>query len=684
MRANPEAQRFVICTTSLALAILLPLCVGMGSPGVSGLLIIVGIAGSVVALGRAFSLVLRWPLDFPGTVAIEAVAGAAVFSVLGFLLMVTAELSMGALLALVAFTSATFYGIAWSSRVIVPAAKTLRPTLIDAAALILGSALSTLWNRELLGSLETMAQTGIFQGWRDFFLHATEITYLKNHAALLGQSVYLSGAPQIFYHRCSYVIAAVVSGSLGMSSMAAACVVWSSLGLILMAAGAYGLGATLAGRRAGLFAMVTLFVLPDSSTYWLQNGFFSFHWLVLIAPGSGYGIALILAALAFFVAGRQKKCAFLQLTGLFFAGLSLLFKAQTAIPGTILMAVLLFASWQPVRRGQRWAACGVILVLGAGAIWACEQIPLAPHFITGRHDVLGFFSIVHAMGPSRYSEWFSQWRLHAGGLTQGVAGTGLLLVAAFGALVPTLIAALIWRGNKSWAWPFRAIPAASLAAYFAVVYFVPQAAGGDVTEFGHRSFVLVYAIFVVALIAHLSSIFQEFAPRNQRTHFATWLLAVFAVVAGLGYVWRASEHAQRSTLAWGPDFTRTPVSVDLQNAANFIRRKARPDESVVTANGDPKAIIAALTERAAFLSRVSIYNAGGTALEQLARTRGEALDELREAKKLADLAAWAERQNRRWLLVQKSDVPLWPEALFAASAFRAGEICVYDLRSAGG
>jgi hypothetical protein len=40
MRANPEAQRFVICTTSLALAILLPLCVGMGSPGVSGLLII--------------------------------------------------------------------------------------------------------------------------------------------------------------------------------------------------------------------------------------------------------------------------------------------------------------------------------------------------------------------------------------------------------------------------------------------------------------------------------------------------------------------------------------------------------------------------------------------------------------------------------------------------------------------
>ena len=285
MRANPEAQRFVICTTSLALAILLPLCVGMGSPGVSGLLIIVAIAGSVVALGRAFSLVLRWPLDFPGTVAIEAVTGTAVFSVLGFLLMVTAELSMGALLALVAFASATFYGIAWSSRVIVPVSKTLRPTLIDAAALILGSALSTLWNRELLGSLETMAQTGIFQGWRDFFLHATEITYLKNHAALLGQSVYLSGAPQIFYHRCSYVIAAVVSGSLGMSSMAAACVVWSSLGLILMAAGAYGLGATLAGRRAGLFAMVTLFVLPDSSTYGLQNGFFSFHWLVLIAPG---------------------------------------------------------------------------------------------------------------------------------------------------------------------------------------------------------------------------------------------------------------------------------------------------------------------------------------------------------------------------------------------------------------
>ena len=81
---------------------------------------------------------------------------------------------------------------------------------------------------------------------------------------------------------------------------------------------------------------------------------------------------------------------------------------------------------------------------------------------------------------------------------------------------------------------------------------------------------------------------------------------------------------------------------------------------MVAANGDPKAIVAVLTEQAASLSRVSIYNAGSAALVQLPRTRGESLDELRGAKKLADIAAWAKRQNRRWLLVQNSDVPLWP------------------------
>jgi hypothetical protein len=194
---------------------------------------------------------------------------------------------------------------------------------------------------------------------------------VKNHHALHGQFIYLWGAPQIFYHRASYVIAAMVSGSLGVTSMAAACVVWPSVGLLMMGASAYGLGAALACRWVGVFAVTALFLLPDASTYGLQNGFFSFHWLVAIAPGSGYGIALLLTALSCFVTGEREQRWSLKLAGLFLAGLAALFKAQIAIPGTMLLAGLLFASWQPERRWHRWAAAGSIAGLAAGAFWAC-------------------------------------------------------------------------------------------------------------------------------------------------------------------------------------------------------------------------------------------------------------------------------------------------------------------------
>jgi hypothetical protein len=161
MRANPELRRLTAIAAGLAVAIALPLSVGLGWLGPMGLLVMLTISLSIAALGRALLLTLQWPSDAPGTAAIEVVAGSAMLSVLSFFVMVNAGLTMSVLLALVAGASVALWALASRMR---PSVPKVRPALIDASVLVLASALAALWNRELLGSMATLADTGVFVG----------------------------------------------------------------------------------------------------------------------------------------------------------------------------------------------------------------------------------------------------------------------------------------------------------------------------------------------------------------------------------------------------------------------------------------------------------------------------------------------------------------------------------------
>ncbi len=203
------------------------------------------------------------------------------------------------------------------------------------------------WARQTILAVATADDAGVFTAWQDYFLHAAEITYLKHYTAFDGTSLYLAGSPQPLYHRASYAMASVFSELGGVPSLETATRFWLPTGLVLCMTGLHTLGSALAGRLGGVAAVVLVFLLPDASTYGFHNRFLSFHWLLQIAAGSGYAVAMVLLGLTVIVtadrARHWRACAVAM--GLVMA--SAAFRMHVGVLAGGMTALMALSAWRP-------------------------------------------------------------------------------------------------------------------------------------------------------------------------------------------------------------------------------------------------------------------------------------------------------------------------------------------------
>ena len=176
---------------------------------------VVGIAPSAAALlvaalsllyGRALGSLFRVPLTASHRNAFELVAGFGGVSLVH--LTATAVLNLTALAALpvdLVCGAALFAGTVVRRRPVIaqPAARRRAAVAIDVCVIVACGALVAFWTRETTLSIPEAERTGLFRAWQDFFLHASEITYLRDYPAFGRHVQYLAGAPQPLYHRGS-------------------------------------------------------------------------------------------------------------------------------------------------------------------------------------------------------------------------------------------------------------------------------------------------------------------------------------------------------------------------------------------------------------------------------------------------------------------------------------------------
>jgi hypothetical protein len=687
-----ELKAFAALMAALAMALLLPVWFGAGSAGLLQALAVVVISLLSTLAGSLLASWNPWLKRQALTVPVIVVGGFVALSLLH--LTATAALQLdarGALLVdglvITGLAALTWYRQVKAGHVpdlhdVSEQRAAWRAHVVDIGMLLLISCIVTLWTREALRSVHEAQVTGILRVWNDFLLQASEIKYLENYPAFAGHSPYLADTAQPFYHRASYALSAVYSWISGDGPLETATYFWTPAGIILLGMGAYAFGIALAGRRGAALAVLALFLAPDASMYGLRNGYFAFHWLIQVAPGAGYAMAIALLALGIYVVAAQHARLGFVVAAAAFAGFSVFFRVHVAIPAVGMFAILVLVGWRPAKMWH-WFAVALCGLAGAvGAVFASEHIALAPHLLTGQKDYLRYIEAVHAATPTAYERLYAAWTVGASEAYNVWLGYALMLMAELGALLPALILTTLLRvraGVSSWR--IDCIPYVLLCVHAGITFLLPTAANGDITEWSHRSFVLVYAVILVFEAAVLAGWWL-----NRKAAIAVrWptRLAVPAAltIAGLMVPWFYGKNIQYGSLRDGPTACATPMSPDMFRTTQYLREHAQPADRMLASDTDPLAVAVALTGLQAYVSRVDLYAKLGGQLGAIAITRWKENAMLRNVRSFHELAAFGRYSGVRWYLLRQQDMPWWPQAVLDRAVYVSGGMRVFDLQA---
>ena len=138
-----------------------------------------------------------------------------------------------------------------------------------------------------------------------------------------------------------------------------------------------------------------------------------FNWMLQTLPGSSYAVAT-----AMMVFGLLKIATTTQRSALLWAASGLVaaiaaLRAQLFIVMALAWIPLFLAAWQPRQKWLRPAAAMAIVVIGLIGVIGAEYISLAPHFISGHNNAVGFFQLIHGLELRTYPHFLLQftWRV---------------------------------------------------------------------------------------------------------------------------------------------------------------------------------------------------------------------------------------------------------------------------------
>ena len=409
-RVAPAVGAFTIAMAAPAIA-------GGQAPPLAQVAASLVIAILAVIYGRSLATFVALPPEAAFAASFVIVVGLVALSLVH--LSATAALRLSAVHALWidVLVAAVLAAVAFrASKVIGPARSEVGESPIgiaaDAVALVCIAGIASVWAREAITAFSDAQASGVFWVWQDYFLHATEITYVRDYATYGGESFTCAAcrsrstiAQATPCRHCSRrSVVPVASGTTAF---------WLPLGLTLCGFAAYGLGAAVGGRAGGVAAAAVLFLVPDASRL-AGNPWFSFFWLVQTGGGPGYAIAVSMIALALLLGRTRAPVSRPVLAAVVLAACAAPFRVHIAAVAVPVVWSMALAIW-PASTRKKLLAIALVAMLGTAAALAFERITLAPHFFTARPDSRAFFTFVLAQGSDQGAS-IGGWRtVHRGG-----------------------------------------------------------------------------------------------------------------------------------------------------------------------------------------------------------------------------------------------------------------------------
>jgi hypothetical protein len=515
-------------------------------------------------------------------------------------------------------------------------------------ALALCGAATLFWCWDIAQVPHVLLRDGVLATWTDQFQHGATISQFGDPRGEGRRSNLLAGAPLSAYHYASYLLPAALAWPLDLPGLPLATSVWLPIGFFTVCAGAYVLGAALAGPFGGIAALAVLTLLPDAASYGLANRAFGYYWHQLEVPGGTYAVGACLVAFALLRRGASAASALL---------------IAAALPIRLHVFVLAFPAWLisiALLRGRR-------LLLGAVAAGFALFVLAYYVFVPGATPAAGQF-LELARNPYLwlYHTWLPS--LSAG---YAIAAGMLLLIPAilgvFAVLYPVSVL-LLRRARRLER--FDLVPIAVLVSYLLLVLTAPVPPHGDATELPHRPFVLLYAVMAIWTVAGLAKWTEGLGGwRSARVRMTVVAIAALTTVFTLWYTVRDARLHRTYAVAAG-----------LPQAARFIRANAQAGEILAVqglARGpvytDNALQLVALTGIPAYLSVPYMRATLGGHADEVAR-RYAALASVAEAPDAQSAFARLRELGIQWYVVVDSAArPGWDPA------FVAGDTAVYNI-----
>jgi hypothetical protein len=582
------------------------------------------------------------------------------------------------LLAATAFALWAMLVIGVSIVVRLRAAPAAGPDAKQLVGLALCGAVTMLWCREIAASPQGLAREGLFLAWVDYFIHGGAISSFGDPRAAGRPAMELADFPARAYHYASYMLPAALAAPLDLPGLPLATSVWLPLGFFTMCAGAYVLGATLAGAAGGIAAVAAIALVPDASNYWLRNGSFSFHWYLLASPGGSYGIGLSL--LGFALLRRWVEIGNAR---------SLLASAGLAV-GTALFRVHIFLAGFPAwlagaALATRFVQRRKLACFGAAAL-AFPLFVAMYYELAGSAPVLEYFlKVAHGWNePTAYTDLY-QTILDAYGAGAAVpAGVLLVLFASLGAfLLYPLLMLLAPRSPSLQA--VDAVPLALIASYVLLMLTAPIPPFGAPHELPYSSFMLPYAALAVWTAAALV---DSLSARSGRWAARLWPAAVLLAVLALPLMWAQMHALAAPKMLWGARFVSQQVAPGLPQTAAFLRQHSRPGQifavdglSMAEGVVDVAVQLGAMSGMPAYLARPAIHFTGGER-EKTALERSAALKRLAQEESPVAALERLRTLGIAWYVMRDGKAPRWdPERRRAV--FASGSLAVYSAADPG-
>lgn len=553
---------------------------------------------------------------------------------------------------------------------------------MDVGATACLAALIGFFCRDMAAFLPAALHNAPMPAWSDYFVHGTNIASFGDPLAIKQGNILLANVRRPLYHYGSYMLAAGLQPSSGLSGLGLALSTMQPQSLLIGLLGLYALIAQLSGRSIALIAVLCITCLPGPSRYWMHNSFYDFRWLLYAAPGSGYAIGVGMASALCVREGAQARRWGPHLLGLLLLlSVSMIRLHMFALLAPALAVMWLIIVWRAPDK-RKWPvvlACFALVFAAAVALLAwrpdLRELFHSVKYVKGALDA----------GPPRFLAFYNQqeaWMPVALQLVLVVLLALVLGLAGFAALLP--VVTFLWVRARRWE-AFDGFPWALCGAYALLILLGPTWLNTDTSELKHRHFPLLYAAVGAWCIARALQLVTAVAwdqPKVQRIVFAVFALVILGVMVG-------GRHAEPGRppvryLQWAGKYYDSPNEPGLAQAGAYIHSHAIPGDLLMMGGQAMRGYImsrqtelVSLSDVAAYVGRVELLEKQTGAIAELAATRSAAVAGVEAATSWSEACRRMREAGVRWYAENRQGLPQWDTGRQRA-VMNSGDFAVYD------